>query len=163
MSIYFSSLYFQKTSILGGSVDFSVQIPGTYAGINPNDPTGAGRYFKKAQIWSGTPVAGDSVTNLKVTDTDGHLSTQEKALFPNYPDLFYLYETSVPTGCNAGLIIPSAGASAPLEIYQFDQYGNPVLKFLPAQLYLTGTFNTGNGVLGTVFNCNLFWGKWAIP
>lgn len=155
MTLVFSPIYVSKGTLLGGSVAFNIKIPGTFANILPTDPT-AGRWFQEAEIWSDSAISGDTVTDMKLTDTDGVVPSEQRFLFPNYPDIIQFYDTSVTGASGPGLLIPP---SRSLVIRPFEIDSKPVIKFLPSQLYLTGTLTSGDLSLGKVFRINIIWAR----
>lgn len=152
--MFFSPVFFSATSPdPAGPVSFSIKVPGTYGGIQPADPS-TGRYFQEARIWSDTLTAGDTITDMKLTDTDGIVSMPERAFLPNYPDVVRFYDVSVTGTEGSGLYLPRAGE---LLIRPFEADGTSPVRFMPAQLYLTGTLTTT--VVSKVFRGNIIWGR----
>ncbi len=153
----FTPVYFSVTTVLGGSCSFSVQIPGTYAGVFPVNAT-AGRWLQEVQIWADSAVNGDVISDLKLTDTDGVVTTPERAFLPNYPDVVRFYDTTVTGTDGSGLLLHN---NPPMVVRPFESDGQPVVRLLPAQLYLTGTFTSGSLSIGKTFRVNLIWARWV--
>lgn len=159
MTMIISPTYVSLTTILGGSISFSIKIPGTYGGINPNDPT-TGRYFQEALIWADAPSDGDLIHSLKLTDTDGVVTMPERAFLPNYPDIVRFYEPSIPTGADGTGVLLCAVAGG-TKIRPFESNAESSLRFMPSQLYLTGTVRSGALALGKTFRIQIIWGRWV--
>lgn len=142
------------TTGISGSVSFSIKIPGTYGGLQPSTAT-TGRYFQEAHLWSDSLANGDYVKDLKLTDTDGVVPTAERALLPAYPDVVRFYDAADVDNDN-GVYLNS---NTPSIIKPFDQDGQPSIRYMPSQLYLTGTFVAGTLAIGRVLRCNIIWGR----
>lgn len=146
-------VYFSATTLLGGSINFSFKVPGTYAGLTPTDQTAA-RYLKEIRIWSDSPQNGDVLTNLKITDTDGVCFAPEQAALPNYPDVALFSElASLPAGLSTGILLNPDGCTIV----------NPStdLKPVPSGLYLSGTFSSGGLSLGKTMRCQIMWFRYV--
>lgn len=149
----FGFVSFSMTTGLGGSVTNSVQVPGTFGGINPNDPA-AGRFLKSVMLWCDSPAAGDQITLLQVVDTDGVVPSIVRAAFPNYPVIFDLLDTA--SGASSALMMPSS----PLTVEAFDTEGQPTSRFLPSQLYLKFTYQAGGLGIAKTIRAVVRWGMW---
>lgn len=141
------------TTDITGAVTVSVQIPGTFGGVAPVDPS-QGRYLKNAMFWCDAPAAGDRLSLLQVVDTDGVVPVPVRGAFPNYPVIFDLLDTA--TGGTSALFIPSAGITADA----FDTNGQPTARFIPSQLYAKFTYQAGGLSLGKTIRVIYRWGIW---
>lgn len=144
---------FSMTTGLGGSVTTSVQIPGTFGGIIPADPS-QGRYLKSVMIWCDAPAAGDQITLLQVVDTDGLVPSGIRALFPDYPVIFDLLDD--PSGATKALMLPGT----PIIVEAFDVIGQPTTRFIPSQLYIKMTYQAGGLGLSKTMRTVIRWGIW---
>lgn len=147
----FGFVSFSATTGIGGSATVSVPVPGTFGGLNPNDPS-QGRYLKNAMIWCDSPSAGDELSLLQVVDTDGVVPAPARAAFPNYPVIFDLLDTV--TGLSPALFIPSSGFLAEA----FDATGSPMTRFIPSQLYIKATYQAGGLGIAKTMRIVLRWG-----
>lgn len=159
-SIYFYSAHESKTTDDSGVVSIKTKIPGIFTGVNGFvSPFPQGRYFKKAQIWTENGSQGDSITNLRIEDTDGVLGAASAA-FTHYPVIQTLYDSDVASNGGAtsgGLGIP---AGEIMEISAIDPIDNRGLVFVPAQMYLCSDFIAGDGASGRTIRVNYIWGKY---
>lgn len=160
MTMIFTPVRFSATSVLGGSVSFSIKIPGGFNSIFPTDPT-KGRFLLEARIVADNPIDGDYVKDLKLVDTDSLIGAGEQALLPNYPDVVRFYDDSDKDNGNGIWFMNDK----PLVITPFPQE-TPSLspaRFMPGGIYLSGTFVTGGLSLGKTFRGSLLWARWVNP
>lgn len=150
----FAFASFSATTLLGGSITTSIQVPGTFAGVNPADPT-AGRYLKSATLWADSPAAGDQITLLQIVDIDGVVPAPVRAAFPNYPVIFDMLDTI--SGVQSTVLLPP---DPPLVIEAFDTSGSAGTKFVPSGLYFKVTFQTGGLSIGKTLRVLIRWGVW---
>lgn len=68
-----------------GTVTIAVKIPGTFTTVDRTASAFSGRIIDHADLFWGTPVAGDRCSNMRVTDDDGKIPAPVRALFPSYP------------------------------------------------------------------------------
>lgn len=145
----FGFLSFSATTTLGGTGTTSIQVPGTFGGVNPVDPS-QGRYLKGALVWCDTIDADNAVTLLQIVDIDGVVPSPVRAAFPNYPVIFDLIDAG------STIMLPPD----PLLIEAFDTSGLPTTRFIPSQLYIKATFHAGGLGIGDVFRVLIRWGIW---
>lgn len=148
MPLIVSPIYIATVTDAGGAVSINIKVPGTYDGVVPSNPASA-RYLSYLSIWADPLASGDLFDNFKITDTDGKLTPEEQALFPDYPDI---YRFSDPEATPTGILV----LSNPLLIYPADK-----VLLLPSELYLQGTFTAQDSSPGKIFRANIVWSRWV--
>lgn len=138
-----------------GNGDVDIVVPGTFAGVSPADPTGAGRYLKSVFVWSGNAADGDAITTMELSDDDGVVPVPVRAAFPSYPILIDFLDTVA--GQTKQFPLPPNGTT----VEAIDSMGLPVARFIPAQLHLKLTFAAGGINLGRSWRGIIRWGAWT--
>lgn len=138
-----------------GSADFALEVPGTFSGFY-----GDGRYFKEVLMWSVSGADGDRVHNLRIEDVDRILKpnqnvtdNQMRVRFPDYPVIQYMDDRDIPAE-NRGVYLP---VDYPIKIIPID--AGRGFQFIPAQLYICGSFEAGDSAQGRTLRINITWGK----
>lgn len=151
-----SSFYFSATTILGGAVDLSFKVPGTFSGITPTDAA-QGRFFKCMNIWADAPNVADRISVISVNDVDSVVPAPARPLLPTWPDVLPLFtQAEADIGLTNGFWIKDV-----LSITPFDSAGNPSVHFIPSGLYLKATITAGGLGIGRVFRGNIIWGRYV--
>lgn len=145
------------TTILGGSVDNQIKIPGTFTSFDPAIAPSNGRWLKKTMIWTDTGAAGDKIVSLRLEDVDGVIPVPARAAFISYPVISYLMDQDVESPGSPGLYIPPGIV---LTIEPIDPVDNRGLQFLPSGLYLCSTFTSGALGINKTCRINYIWGKY---
>lgn len=132
----------------GSTATLSVAIPGTFATLNPKDPTFSGRAISEVVMEFGSPAAGDYCAGFSVVDQNGVIPSGERAAFPDYPVLFSWNDPDVPSE-NQGLYLPT---DAPARICPQENNG-----LVASGLVLQATFGKAAGLTSDTLYCTVTW------
>lgn len=146
---------------INGRAPISIRVPGTFSGLKPSGVMiPDGRFVKLIEFWCDTYSAGDRLYDLRAEDTDGIIPVPARVAFAAYPVLFRFDESDLleTNGMSRGLWLRS---SSTIRFSPFDDGGDAALDFIPSGVYLVGTFEAGDGLLGNgrKVRANLSWGK----
>lgn len=138
-----------------GSVDFSLSVPGTFAGITDDKP---GRFLSRIEVWTENGTDGDLFSDMRLEDEESLLvPSGASALFPLYPVLTYFEDRDItPTeNMKRGIFIK------PGQLHRVEKidYREPY-EFVPARMCIKGKFTSANvDPIGKVMRVNVIWGK----
>lgn len=125
----------------GDSAAVTMQIPGTFGGVNP---PADGRYIDEGEAWFYPGADGDRVTSIVLSDNDNLLGAGAGYVLGTYHD-------AQVSANNQGWILHPV---FPTEVSTLGWYG-----FIPAGMYMTITVKrAASASANGNFYCNLKWG-----
>jgi len=125
----------------GASATVTLQIPGTFNGVNP---PANGRYIDEGEAWFYPGADGDAVTGITITDNDNLLGMGAGTVIGTYSDI------QVPTANQGWALHPVF----PTEVSTLGWYG-----FIPSGMYLNISIQrSATATVNGNFYCNLKWG-----
>lgn len=157
--IVFTPCCLSATSDVNGLALLRVRVPGNFQGTAFDPVTVThGRFLNEVVIWSDAPVAGDLVSNMRVEDDQGILSSvpdptnpghmlSEK--IPGYPVIRFFQDTPVDLSVGGVYLNPRE----PLRFSSIDK-SNSI--FVPSGFSIAASYQTS--AAGVIVRANFNWG-----
>lgn len=115
-----------NTDLFTGTATISIQVPGTFATIDPTQPNFSGRQLIKLGAWLENRAAGDRISSITIKDVDGVYA-------PAGTTLGTLHDMSV-SSSNRGITLP------PNTVFTLDLPPTNKKSYIPSGMYIIITF-----------------------
>lgn len=144
-----------------GQALLRARVPGTFQGLVFDPVTVThGRFLKEATIWADAPVAGDTLTGMRVEDDQGILALIPDPLnpgkavserFPAYPVIRCFQDTVAEPLLGGLFVLPNE----PLRFSVFDKANS---EFIPSGFSLVALYKSN--AEGKTIRANFSWGTY---